>query len=351
MTIEFNCPSCSKVLKTADDKAGLSAKCPGCGQVLVVPASKSEAFESEPARESKAKDGWDDWNESEGQATDKDEFAPPQRKKRPCPMCGQEIMAAARLCRHCGERFDDGKSVPAGSGKFAPTTIEAGEVLSVAWGTFKENIGMAIVGMIIPAVITFVVQMIVSTVIFAVMFAMIQQGMKPDDFQMASIQAASNGSDVLLRWLMGTYFGLGQAIFFLKMCRGEEATVGDLFGAGKFYLRGLVVMLLVGLMVMVGLLAVCIGAIIVGLVMSPVLYYLADRDEGVMETINGTYKLAWPNLGSIFVLALANFGIAVAGTLALCVGLIPAIPLTMVINATAYLMMSGQLNSRTPDVA
>lgn len=344
MTIEFNCPSCSKVLKTADDKAGLSAKCPGCGQVLVVPASKSEAFRPEP--EPEGKDGWDDWSENEGQAADKEEFAPPQRKKRPCPMCGQEIMAAARLCRHCGERFDDGKSVPAGSGKFAPTTIEAGEVLSVAWGIYKENIGMAIVGMIVPGAISFLVSLLIGGALGLLMVLMSQQGLNPND-----LEPMSSIVNQLVGWIIGTYFGLGQAIFYVKMCRGDEPTVGDLFAGGKFYLRGLGAAFLVFLMVMLGFLAVCIGAIIVALVMSPYLYYLTDRDEGVFDTLSGTYKLTWPNLGSVFVLALANFGIVVAGVLALCVGSIVAVPFTSVITATAYLMMSGQLNARTNDLA
>lgn len=33
---------------------------------------------------------------------------------KPCPVCGQEIQSAAKVCRHCGERF---KGASQGSGK------------------------------------------------------------------------------------------------------------------------------------------------------------------------------------------------------------------------------------------
>jgi hypothetical protein len=47
-----------------------------------------------------------------------------------------------------------------------------------------------------------------------------------------------------------------------------------------------------------------------------------------------------------FLLGLANLGIAIAGFLALCVGIVFALPLISTIWAVAYLMMSGQISTR-----
>lgn len=37
MSIEFVCPHCEYLLRTAEDKAGMSAECPACGDPLWIP--------------------------------------------------------------------------------------------------------------------------------------------------------------------------------------------------------------------------------------------------------------------------------------------------------------------------
>jgi len=38
MPIDFRCPDCGKLLRTADDTAGKQAKCPACGRIMPIPA-------------------------------------------------------------------------------------------------------------------------------------------------------------------------------------------------------------------------------------------------------------------------------------------------------------------------
>ena len=45
MTIEFLCPNCQKLLRTTNDKAGVKAKCPGCGGPITVPFPDEDEFE------------------------------------------------------------------------------------------------------------------------------------------------------------------------------------------------------------------------------------------------------------------------------------------------------------------
>lgn len=102
MTIEFHCPHCDKVLKTADDKAGVEANCPGCGERVLVPAAAEggarydQSFAADsPSRSS---GGSAPPTSSAGTAT------------KACPMCGEQIMAAATRCRYCGEDLSSGVS-------------------------------------------------------------------------------------------------------------------------------------------------------------------------------------------------------------------------------------------------
>ena len=52
MAIEFNCHVCGKLLRTSDDKAGRTAKCPGCGESLEVPQGEFDSADENLANDS-----------------------------------------------------------------------------------------------------------------------------------------------------------------------------------------------------------------------------------------------------------------------------------------------------------
>jgi hypothetical protein len=109
MPISFQCPGCGKKLKAPDGAAGRTSTCPGCGGKVTCPEPvyDAEVVEMTPL-ESESADPYGDL--AEGDAYGVVEPLPAASSstegRRPCPMCGEMIVATAAKCRHCGEVFD-----------------------------------------------------------------------------------------------------------------------------------------------------------------------------------------------------------------------------------------------------
>src|SRR6516162_2664927 len=106
MSISFKCPQCGKKLKAPDAAAGKTSTCPGCGGKVTCPEPvyDAEVVEMTPL-ESESADPYGDL--AEGDAYGVVEPLPAASSstegRRPCPMCGEMIVATAAKCRHCGE--------------------------------------------------------------------------------------------------------------------------------------------------------------------------------------------------------------------------------------------------------
>lgn len=109
MPISFSCRKCGKKLKAPDSAAGKSSKCPGCGATVTCP---EPVYEAEPIVSDVPDILPDDpygLDDSKPYGLDEDNVQPlpSAEPRRPCPMCGEMILASAAKCRFCGEVFDE----------------------------------------------------------------------------------------------------------------------------------------------------------------------------------------------------------------------------------------------------
>lgn len=319
MTIEFHCPHCEKLLRTADDKAGVQANCPGCGQLVAVPTQSLE----------------------ESALPVSGGLPPAIGPEQTCPMCGALNAVTEIRCRVCGEGLAD-----RASGVIHPRILDTGNVLNVTWGLYKAKLGLCIGSVAIFFGILWAVQLVTQMLLTGVQVAAGAGrggGGRGDDEVLAVILAVGMW---IVQQLVSVYLTLGQVNLMLKIARGESAQISDMFSVGRFYVRSLGASILFGLMVFVGTLLLIFPGIIVAVMFFPFNFYLIDQDAGVIDSLQGARRVTEGNRLTIFVLFLIAFGLNFAGLLACCVGALFSYGYVMLMQAVAYQMATGRAVAR-----
>ena len=115
MPIRLKC-QCGKALAVKDEMAGKAVKCPGCGQVIRVPAPGAGQPQSALATSPKpaASPAQLPSTATAGSLQDLfDEEGFKQEVAAICPVCKAEMTAGAVLCTKCGYNIETGESVTA----------------------------------------------------------------------------------------------------------------------------------------------------------------------------------------------------------------------------------------------
>lgn len=347
MAIEFRCTQCGSLLRTPDETAGKMAKCPSCGQVLPIPRA-STAATPPPAP-----------------APSGNPFATPGGVPNFPPMTDNPYQSPAAAPPGGQIDYSAADLQP-----INPSPLDVGEVMRRSWVIFKDNAGMLIVGMLIVQAITFGMNMASNVVMIPLGIAM------PNN---QGVQVAAQIVMFVLMQLVGCWIQLGQFRFLLRVARGGEPVIADLFSGSKGYVANLAATMLfmlgfaglaavflapgliVGLITgneNIGIGVALVGGLIGGvfwiylmLTYSQYMFAIADRSMGAMESFRVSAAITSGNRISLFLLGILSSLAMMVGFLACCVGILASFPYGWMCFVVGYLMMSGQPTAGGPRTA
>jgi uncharacterized membrane protein len=173
-----------------------------------------------------------------------------------------------------------------------------------------------------------------------------------------SYQQSGSPLNIIATQILSAFLSLGATRIGLNLVSGKEFNLGMLFGGGKKLLPGLLATILFGLMVAVGLLLFVVPGIYLALRYGFFLTAMVDRDLGVIDSFKYSSAITANNRMKLFLLALLGLVVALAGILALCVGMFFALPVIWLSWLVAYRWMQyghraalDQPGTRTPMLA
>lgn len=360
MPIEFSCPHCQHLLRTAEDKAGLSAKCPACGEAIWVPYARDVAPPSAPppvpddplgtpatplaaSAPTDAATGGRSALQDDDAEEDIFESPPPRPRLPPaevtCPGCQATNPALASACRYCGTPLEGAKPVSTEQ-EWTPQPLDVGETISTTWQIYSQRLGLLIGACFVSALLGIPVLFVCAIPMLLAMgvFGAIDEDLVPVGAVLGGLVS------VPLLLCAGGALMVGATYLHLNIAAGRPADIGDLlhgFKQGRGLAPGMFVISLVlglGSMLLAGL-----GFVLLW----PLPYHHVAGRTGLGETFNGFFQLLSKDLAFVLLNGLVVFGIImVTNTLCyFCVGIVLiwfTAPFVSLLQAVAYLRLTGQ---------
>jgi hypothetical protein len=346
MAIEFGCPGCHQTLRVPETAAGKVAKCPSCSTVATVPdgslLARDQAFSASDHSARSAKDSANPFADAAN------------------PYGGESIqpyqLAGVPLNPYASPSgFDAPWQGRFGDAEVGNQQITVSAILNEANVLWQNQLGLLIGMTVLMFVIIAGFQLIGSQVLLHVV----------GRIHWNLVWPASS-----LLWLgmlvLQTFLTVGQIQLCLKMCRREPFEFSDLFNGGSRFVPALMASLIVEIpsevLATLARLAfdellglsgndariasvwlMGLVALVFNLLFWPYYYLVIDEKASVLESFGMAYRVTEGNRATSFLMWLCSALIILVGLLACIVGVVAAIPLTMMMQAVAYLMMSGQM--------
>ncbi len=205
--------------------------------------------------------------------------------------------------------------------------LSVGECFRFGWETFKKRpwflIGVLIVTFIVSAVINYVAGLF-----------------------------GTEGMGGLLGFLVSfgasTLLGMGTTAFLLKAHDSIESAKINLLWHPQSFVSYLVSSIVLGVAAVIGFILLIVPGIIIILTYQFGQYIIIDRNLGPIEALKESARITKGSRMQLFVLLLALVGVNILGALALGIGLLVTIPISMLAMVHAYRTLEHKASEVSP---
>ncbi|HEY6722959.1 MAG TPA: hypothetical protein VI197_02975 [Polyangiaceae bacterium] len=217
-----------------------------------------------------------------------------------------------------------------------PQPWQVGEVCRIGWEVIKRE-PLLIVAQLIVFVIP---QTLGSLASIPVAFGILEAGSLP----VLGLQLTFSLISVFLAW----FLQVGMVRMLLAAVREQPMPLTLLFSGGDRFLTMFGAMFLTGLAVGVGTLLLVVPGVIAYLGLWLGKFYVVDRQQGAVESLQASWRDTDGNRGDLFVFALAYFGLVLAGVCMCGLGMLVTLPLAEAALTVIYLRRTGQASAPYP---
>ncbi|MFW5740991.1 MAG: hypothetical protein ACOC1F_11560, partial [Myxococcota bacterium] len=146
----------------------------------------------------------------------------------------------------------------------------------------------------------------------------------------------------LVNFFVSAFMTGGMTLFAIKVARGDNYEFGDIFKGAPYFLSVVVASILVTLGVLLGTLLLIVPGIILGLGWAMTIPLVVDRQMGAIDAIRESWRMMDGHKLAFFLFGLLSLGLVLVGLLACCIGVFFVGPILQVAYAYIYLRISGQ---------
>lgn len=211
-----------------------------------------------------------------------------------------------------------------------PQPWQVGEVCRIGWEVIKREPML-----VVAQLIVFFVPNVLSSITGVVEAAgVLEAGSTP----LLVLQVAFTFVSVFLSW----FLQVGMVRMFLAAVREQPAPFSLLFSGADRLLTMFGAMLLTGLAVGIGTVLLIVPGIIVYLGLWLGKFYVVDRQQGAIESLQSSWRDTQGNRLDLFVFACAYFALLFAGFCLCGVGVLVTLPVAEAALTVIYLRRTGQ---------